>query len=435
MKWKHVIAPARSRGFLSLWLSQTLSQLGDQCYSIALIWLIIGLTGSTLLLGSVLAATYIPTILLLILGGAWADRIQPGKILLWSDTLRALLTLVFSILVSTHIISVPEVFLLAMIYGLVAAFFDPAFMSLFASSIPSDEFNAASSLQQFGFQTASLFGPPLGGFLIARFSIAAALIFDALTFFISVVALILIRRRQGQQTKEDQAPPEKHARLQFSELTTGFLFLWQEQGMLAIALLFSFTNALNDTEAVLVPILVRSILKLSAVQFGLMASFLGIGTIIGSLLMGIFGKKLRNRGFTICASMIIFGASIFLMGLAKEAWQLYIDYFILGLSFIIAEITSSTLWLQIIPEQLRGRVFSTLSTFTLALNPLGFLFAGLLGSALGVSTGLLIGGTAIVIISFLAFLFRPVRRLDKRAEEALYLSRTTTDASLTSKQE
>ena len=69
-----LLSPLRNGQFTLVWLGQSISQIGDQVFMIALVWLLVGLTGSSLLMGAVLSASYIPTILLLLFGGAIADR-------------------------------------------------------------------------------------------------------------------------------------------------------------------------------------------------------------------------------------------------------------------------------------------------------------------------------------------------------------------------
>lgn len=413
---KQAVVPLRSRSFIFLWLGQTISEWGDRCYEIALIWLITSLTGSTLLIGSLLAVNYIPTVLLLVFGGIWADRKSPRKIILWSDILRGCVTLVLAVSATLGYISIPILVFFSVFYGLLTAFFGPSLLALYGSLVSPEEYNAANSLRQLGIETASLLGPALGGYLIARFNVQAALLFDAITFFLSALSMICIRS-SPTRLKNAKVSSSLHQRSFFSEATAGFRFLWQEQGMLAIALLFSFTNALNNTEAVLVPVLVRFELKLTAVQLGLMATCTGIGTLLGTLGMSLLGNRIRFPATTICISMIVFGCSIFFMGSSRNAWQLYTAYFIMGLTFIVAEIISSTLWFRMIPDDQRGRVFSAIGSITMVLNPLGFLLAGFLGKFFGLSTGLWLGGGTIAVLSFLAFFLPPVQGLNQYGQQ------------------
>jgi len=292
-------------------------------------------------------------------------------------------------------------------YGIVKAFFDPAAGVLFPITVPSEKYNAAISLQRMSLEFISLVGPPLGGFLIARYNIGIAFFFDGASFLFSIGLLGWMRLNKPSENPASQ--PKKG--LDVAELMAGFLFVWKERGMLA------FTNAFNDAEAVLVPILARNILKLSAVQFGLLGTCAAAGTLSGAFLMSLIGDRIRHRSLVICGGMMLFGFTIIAMGLATEAWHLYLAYFIFGVAFIIPDVVSSTLWLFVIPERLRGRVFSLLGTIAMSLNPLGFLLAGFLGNVYGVRAGLWIGGGAIAALCALIIIYPPARNLDRYAAE------------------
>lgn len=428
---REVLAPLRSRDFVLVWLGQSISTLGNNCFDIALIWLILGLTGSTVLIGSVLTVTYIPTVALLAFGGVWADRASRRGTALWSDLLRAMVTFVFALLVTLGHISLGAIFGLALFYGLVSAFFNPAIGALIPSLVLPSQYVSANTLGQITSQVATLLGPVLGGYLITQFSIGAALGFDAATFAVSVMALLFLNERRiaraagkmassrvSQSTDADETVLTGSRSSWSADFLVGVRFLWGEKGMLSMILVFSLINGINDVEAVLTPVLARSVLHLSAVAFGLLASFFGVGALGGALVMGLFGQHLRHRAAAICSSLALFGLAIVGMGLALNAVALYVAYLVTGATFIVAEIASSTLWQQIIPNEMRGRVLGVMATLATGMNPLGLLLAGVLGQAFGVRQGLWIGGGAIVALSALAFLLPMVRALDLRLEHA-----------------
>src|SRR5262249_40914108 len=136
-----LLAPLRYRDFTLVWFGQGVSQIGDRCTEIALVWLIVGLTGSSLLLGSVLIAIYIPTLLLLLFGGFLADRGSRRGIILLCDALRAVVIAVFAGLTALGVVSLQEIFALALIYGGVGAFFTPALSALYPSLTPSEHYD------------------------------------------------------------------------------------------------------------------------------------------------------------------------------------------------------------------------------------------------------------------------------------------------------
>jgi MFS family permease len=386
--------------------------LGDQSFEVTLVWLIVGLTGSTVLLGSILAAGYIPSLLLLVFGGISADRLSRRGILLASDLLRALVTMLFAALIIWGQVSVDAVFVFTIVFGAVGAFFAPALSALLPSLVPPEQYTPANALRQTALQVATLAGPALGGYLIARYNVGLALAFDAATFGFSVLAFILMGRpRFGKQ----DATSSSRERLRFADLGMGAKFLLGEQGMLSVSIIFSLANGINNVVPVLLPVLARSTLHISAFEFGLLVSFQGFGALLGAMLIGILGQPRHRLAVAICGGMGVFGLGIAAMGIAPEVVYLFPIFFVAGFAFIISEIVSFTLWQQIIPDNVRGRVFSVMGTITMGMNPLGFLLAGLLGQVFGIRQGLMIGGLAIAILCGLGLLIPSVRRLDARA--------------------
>jgi MFS family permease len=386
---RSLLAPLRSRDFTLVWLGQGVSQIGDRCTEIALVWLIVGLTGSSLLLGSVLIAIYIPTLLLLLFGGFLADRSSRRGIILLCDAFRAVVIAIFAALTALNVVSLPQIFVLAVIYGVVGAFFNPALSALYPSLTPPEQYDAANSLRQTLLQVALLGGPALGGYLIAQRSVSVALAFDALTFVVSFLALSLTRRQAfhaSEQATAKQATAEQRRagfRRQWSEIFGGLRFLRGEPGVLTLVIFFSLINGLNNVEAVLVPRLARLDLGLSATEFGLLATAMGVGTLLGALFAGLFAQRVRRRASLICLYMMVFGGAIALMGVAQGAPTLYAAYALMGVSFILPEVVFSSFLQRIIPSETRGRVFGFISLIAMAMNPLGLLLAGILGDSVG----------------------------------------------------
>ena len=141
-------------------------------------------------------------------------------------------------------------------HRVVGAFFGPALSALYPSLTTPERYEAANSLRQMLAQVAILCGPALGGYLIAQWSVGAALAFDALTFVVSFLALSLTRRQTFQAASPGNGR-RRGFRQQWREIFGGLQFLKVERGMFVLVVFFSLTNGLNDVEAVLVPRLAR----------------------------------------------------------------------------------------------------------------------------------------------------------------------------------
>src|SRR6266581_9591071 len=109
----------RSSAFLKLWIATTLSLFGDFFSYIALAWLVLQLTGSSLALGTVLVVQALPRAVLMVVGGALADRISPRLTMLGSMALRALFVAPLAVLVLTGRVQMWEVYAIAAVFGVV----------------------------------------------------------------------------------------------------------------------------------------------------------------------------------------------------------------------------------------------------------------------------------------------------------------------------
>jgi MFS family permease len=176
----HQASPARwhvlrSRSFVVLLGAQAASLLGDFFNYVAVAWLVLDLTGSSLAVGGVLAAASVPRAALMRLGGAVSDRFSPRSSMLVGGLARALVIGTLAVLVLTHTVQLWQLFVGSFLIGIIAAFFLPASTSMLPRVVRSDQLeagNAFMTLSRFG---ATVLGPALGGVLVAVPGAGAAL--------------------------------------------------------------------------------------------------------------------------------------------------------------------------------------------------------------------------------------------------------------------
>ncbi len=128
-RWQ-VLRSLRSRPFALLWVGQSISILGDGVSGIALVWLVLLLTGSATAMGLVIAVQIIPTVALLLIGGVIADRFPRRLVMLWSDGGRALVTFLIVGLGWFRLLYLWHLLALVLIFGIVDSFFSPAYNAI-----------------------------------------------------------------------------------------------------------------------------------------------------------------------------------------------------------------------------------------------------------------------------------------------------------------
>ncbi len=162
-----------------MWAGESISLLGDLFQIVAVSWLVLGLTGSGLALGTILVAAAIPRGIFMLLGGVLADRISPRDLALWSNVLRAVLTTIVALLVLSSRIEIWHLAAVSVVFGTVDAVFLPAINTLVPRLVPPSRLAAANALMQGTAQLMGTVGPAIAGFAIGLIGVAIGFVIDA----------------------------------------------------------------------------------------------------------------------------------------------------------------------------------------------------------------------------------------------------------------
>src|SRR5215216_3867018 len=212
----------RNVRFLRLWIGQGTSFVGDAVSMVALVVLVVQITGSASAVGGALVARLLPTIASP-LAGVLADRIDRRAVLVASDLARAVLVLglVFARDLAT-------IYVLVFLMGLARTVFNPTVRAAFPSVVGGGDLTRANALISGTFSTSIMVGPALGGLLVATVSVDAAFVLDAVTYLISAVMLALTPLARPQREEDSAGFGE--------DLKAGFTYLGGARVPLAIVL-------------------------------------------------------------------------------------------------------------------------------------------------------------------------------------------------------
>ena len=186
------LRPLADRDYRIFWGGESISVFGDQFHFVALAWLVLQLTGSGLALGTVLTAAAIPRVILMLVGGAIADRIEPKTLIFRSNALRALVVGIVAALIISGRVEIWQLVVMAVIFGAVDAFFYPAVSTFLPLLVPSERLTAANGLFQATSQLIGLIGPAAAGVTVALIGTSLAFVLDAASFAIAAVAIALV---------------------------------------------------------------------------------------------------------------------------------------------------------------------------------------------------------------------------------------------------
>ncbi|HBY97711.1 MAG TPA: MFS transporter [Chloroflexi bacterium] len=421
----------RGRNFRLLWIGEAISLLGDQFHLIVLPWLVLQLTGNGLAMGTVLATAGIPRALFMLVGGALTDRFSPRGLMLGSNLLRLGLVALLAALVFMGHINLGMLYLFALTFGLVDAFFYPAQSSIVPQLVEEEHLQAANSLTQGTAQLSLFAGPVLAGVMITLldggapiageavpglWGIAFAFAFDAFTFLVSALTLWRIRidRPEAQVGKADGAGGV------LASIREGLDYVWSNAGLRTLFLVVAAINLLvNGPFAVGIPVLADSRFVGGAAAFGIIMSAYGGGSLFGIILAGALPPPpLRYMATVLLAITSTLGVGVAVLGFVASTPAAALDALLMGAVNGYVFILFIT-WLQRrTPQKMLGRMMSLLMFAAIGLNPVSMALSGALVE-LNVVALFVGAGTLMAVITLLSAFHPNVRALGVEAEVKL----------------
>lgn len=392
------------RNFALLWAGQGTSLIGDYFHFIALPWLVLQLTGDGLALGTVLALAGIPRALFMLVGGAVTDRFSSRAIMLLSDILRGLICLLLVALVVTGSVNLWALYGVALLFGLISAFFQPAAGAMLPTLVPGDRLQPANAVYQGTTQLLGFVGPMLAGAVIAAFGsasigegaagmlgIAVAFGVDALSFAISVVTLWLIQVPAGARSNANARPENV-----LESIRAGIAFVWNNPVMRMLFIVMSAANLLFVGPIdVGMPVLAKQRLPEGIAGFGILIAGYAGGNLLGTVLSGMLKPTRGFKAFTIIL-LFAFGIALMPFGWIPSAWVGFAIFFVIGIGNGYFGIVLFTLLQKRTPPEMMGRIISLFVLAGVGLVPVSQAVSGLV-----VNTsldGLFVGAGALMLL-------------------------------------
>ncbi len=406
MERPSLLSVLRVRNFALLWSGQAISQIGDALFNVAMMWLVLQLTGSALAMGTTMILTQLPRLAFQLIGGVSVDRYDRRMLMLWSDAIRGIVMLVFAILVATNQIQLIHIYILSIIFGIVSAFFYPAMSALIPNLVAGEELIAANSLSSLTLQGSQIIGPAIAGILIAvpSIGIAGVSFFDAFSFGVGVLALLLMQLPAHLNGARKTNGSFVH------ELKDGFRYLFGFRALVVILFIAMVLNFAFAPISVILPIFVKNVLGLGSESFGFIMSAFGVGMVAGSITVGVRPPQ-AHRGIIVfvltAIEGILFAAVGFLPIFAIGSFLSFACGFI---NAIVNTLLMATMQ-GMIADEYRGRIFSLMSMIAMGLTPISLAIAGGVTDIVGSATVFVAGGVLCAAASLYGLTVREVREL------------------------
>lgn len=351
------------RNFRLLWLGEGVSLLGDQFYIVALPWLMIQLTGSALAVGTILAVAGIPRALLMLVGGVLVDRLSPYRMMLLSNGARVIITAVLTVLVLTDRIEVWMLYGFALAFGIVDAFFHPAFMAMLPVIVEEDELASGNATLQGTSLLVSAVGPGIGGVLVKMAGIGVSFLLDTLSFVVATFTLSIMNKTQIKSISTKKSSLMADIREAFTYI--GGDDLLRPMMLIIMALNFLFVGPLMVGPAVLAK---ERFIEQGSIALGILLSAMGVGSVIG-MAAGSMLKPAR-LGLMTLSTFAVAGLAIAGAGYTASLWLTAVLFAIAGSSYGFSNVLVIT-WLQrYVSPEMMGRVMSIVMLCSTGLVPL-----------------------------------------------------------------
>ncbi|WP_194911517.1 MFS transporter [Catenulispora rubra] len=417
--------PSRSRwGLLSdrnfrlLWSGQTISNAGSSITTVALpLVAVVDLKAGPLAVGLLMAAIWLPWLVLGLPAGVWVGRIPRRTLMISCDLAMALVFITVPIAAWTHMLTETYLLVVAVVSGTGSVFFTSAYQVYLPELVGSGDLIEANAKLQGSASVAEVVGPSAGGLAAQVFGVVSGLIADAVTFVVSAVTLVLIKPRhlrhpisEGGSHAVVDSPGASQRSLR-TEVADGFRFVVRDPYLRAITSFGAAANlALTAYQSIVVLYLVRD-LHVRAGLVGPLAGAGALGGILGAWLAHPLCRRFGTARGAVAAQLTAVPFAV-LIPLASPGPG--VALFVIGSMALVAGVVAvNVIFGSFRQAYAPPEMLSRIVTFTMTINHSSIPVGGLLGGGLSALIGLrpTLWATAGMLVAALGILlFGPLAR-------------------------
>jgi len=357
---------------------------------LAMVWLVMILTGSGAKMGLVEFLNQCPVFAVGVFIGIYLDRYDLRLVLIGTQLAMILHSLILAGFLYFGLISYPVILVLSFLLGVITAVDMPARQACISQMIdhPS-QLQSALSLQSGSFNLARLAGPAVAGFIIKSSGEMACFLLNAVAHLAVLYAYIIMRLPKRKLAKRDQRI--------LDSLREGLSYAWSVQPIRLCALFNYMFCCAAVPYIVLIPIFAKDVLGGDSRHLGFLLGGFGLGAVIGALYIA---SKIEARDLPryIWRMQLLFGVAFLVFCFVTEWYIAVLFTPFLGFTMVSSLISNNSLIQMLVDEDKRGRVLSYYSFGLLGFGPVGALLFGMLADRSDVQTACLVCAVTCLII-------------------------------------
>ena len=392
----------QQRTFLRFWVTRLAATAASQMLMVAVGWQMYELTGSAWDLGLVGLYQFLPALLLTLVAGYVADRVNRTHIvaaclatqllvaaLLCAASYEHATLLAADNVNATRWLSREMLLAVSVLLGMARAFQMPAQQALIALLVPSALLPRAMAFSASGMQAAIIVGPALGGVIYVA---GAAAVYAACAALFALGCGLAMFIRYRHESMPYERPTVK-------TLLAGVSFIARRKVLLGAVSLDLFAVLFGGANALL-PIFAKDILHVDAWGLGLLRAAPAVGALVMSVVLTRWPLE-RKVGPKMLAAVVVFGVSTVVFGLSNSLLLSLAAMAMTGAADMVSVVIRQTLVQLETPDEMRGRVSAVNSVFIGASNQLGEFESGATAAVLGPVGSVVVGGIGTLIVAML----------------------------------
>lgn len=371
-----------------------MSRLGTEITGIAVpLAAVLLLHATAFEVGLLLALEYLPLAVLGLVAGVWVDRLPRRMVLISADIGRALVLATIPASAWLGVLTLAELYVIALAVGLLTVFFDVAEGAYVPSLVEAARLPAANSQLQIAEQGAGVIGPAIGGQLVAALGAPFAVAIDVVSYLVSALAIANLPSRAASHARAARAKPL------LAGVVVGLRFVYGHPYLRALALSAAWVNLFaRMVQAILIVYLVREG-HLTPIAIGVVMSAGSVGFVSGAFIAPRIAS-IAGIGKAIAIGSAVASGAWLLIALPNPRFAgpaVAAGLFLYGVGALLFTVNSSALRQQVTPDALLGRVGATMRVTAWGTIPIAAVVGGSLGSVIGLRPTLLVAAAGATL--------------------------------------
>jgi DHA3 family macrolide efflux protein-like MFS transporter len=384
-------------------VGQTITTFGSFLVQYAIMWHLTLTTKSGLVLALAAVFGFLPQAIVSIFAGVWADRVNRKMMIIISDSVIALATLILAVFMLSGVEDLWLIFLIMAVRSIGAGVQMPAISALVPQIVPTDKLLTVNGINSSISSSLQLLAPVAAAAVYSTMSLSAILFIDVVTAVIGLSLLATVAVPTLARVASEDKPSY------FADLKEGMAYIFSNQLVRWVMAIFAIIFLLIVAPSNLSPLMIARTFGGEVWMLTVLELSFGVGMLIGGALIAVFAKKIDRIGMII-GSSILFGILATAMGFTTNLIVFFALFFVVGIAVPAFSTSAMTLLQETVEPERQGRVFGFLGIVMAVAMPLGMSILGPLADVVSVEILLIVTGIATVVIAVVAVLLPAGRR-------------------------